>query len=185
MTEFDKALDLLTETLLLERENVSKGCAMIFFKPSVLKQLQDKIEEDDLYIKDGDFGLETEPHVTLLYGFINDPDPKDIINHIEEYDIPEHLSLDGISLFENEYDVLKIDMKKEGFLTDVNKSLRKDFEYENDYDDFHPHCTIAYIKKGKGKKYVDMFKDFEQSDFEVEKIVYSDADMKKTTSFGL
>lgn len=183
--KFNKTLDMLTETLLAERKNVSKGCAMIYFKSSVLDKLQKEIEKDDLYIKDGDFGLETEPHVTLLYGFVDDPNPKDIINHIEEYDIPEHLSLGGISLFENEYDVLKIDMKKEGFLTDVNKSLRQKFEYENDYDDFHPHCTIAYIKKGKGQKYVDMFKDFDQSDFGVKKIVYSDANMKKTTSLGL
>mgnify|MGYP003352094323 CR=1 FL=1 len=41
-------------------------------------------------------------------------------------------------------------------LNALNKQLCK-FPYTNDYPDYKPHITIAYVKKGLGKKYLDIF----------------------------
>lgn len=161
------------------------GCVMLFFDFPKIDEMHDKIDEDDIYEEDG-HGLETEPHCTLLYGLhdeeIEDGDVFDtVLKKLDDEDIK--LTLFNASLFENEYDVLKFDVKENieddkkystdnDVLYNINKELTKKFPFTTDYPDYHPHCTIAYLNKGKGKKYVKVFKGEE---FEVvpKKIVYS------------
>ena len=163
------------------------GCVMLFFDFPKMGELHDKIEEDDIYSEDG-HGLESEPHCTLLYGLhdeeIEDEDVFDIV--MKELDDNKiKLTLFNASLFENDYDVLKFDVKQniEGeddkdystdndVLYDINKALTKDFPFTTDFPDYHSHCTVGYLNKGSGKKYVKEFKDQE---YEVtpKKIVYS------------
>ena len=49
----------------LERTNVSKGCAMLYFDFPDMEKIHDMIDDDDLYEEEG-FGLEEETHLTLL-----------------------------------------------------------------------------------------------------------------------
>ena len=44
------------------------------------------------------------------------------------------------------------------------------------FKDYHPHITIAYVKKGEGKKYVQKVKTFETT---FNESVYSGPDGKK------
>lgn len=166
-----------SDQILLERTNLSKGCAMVYYDFPELKDIHSEIDEGDLYDEEG-FDLETKPHCTLLYGFTGEPDIKEILDIILDYKIPP-LTLENISLFENEkYDVLKFDINSEE-LTEINGKLRDKFDYENDYDEYSAHSTVAYLKPGRGKKYVEKYKG---SAFRVEpkEVVYSAPDGTKT-----
>lgn len=167
--------------LLVERSGgISKGCAMLYFNLPEMEKIHSMIDKEDLYDEPG-FGLETEPHCTLLYGFHDeDCDAKDVLNDISKMKMPAEIKLVNASLFENDYDVLKFDVKSpENELHEVNQMLTGKYPYTNDFPDYHPHCTIAYIKKGEGKKYVEKFKDLELT-VNPHKVVYSDKDRNKT-----
>lgn len=155
----------------LERTNVSRGCAMVYFDFPDMKEIHKMIEKDDIY-KPKDYGLEKEPHCTLLYGFDTNVKAEAVLDTINQFKIPK-LILTKASLFENDYDVLKFDVKDVNkSLHNINKKLSKSFPYSSDYPNYHPHCTIAYLKKGTGKKYVDLLKG---KDYKVtpKHIVYS------------
>lgn len=128
------------------------GCAMLQFNFPDMKLFHEKIDPNDL----ANSGIETEPHVTLLYGLHSDEIvDRDIIDTCQSVKIGP-MDLHNISLFENEdYDVLKFDVRS-NFLHKINEKLTK-FPHTTDYPDYHAHATIAYLKPGKGKKYVEMF----------------------------
>ncbi len=118
------------------------------------------IADEDLYIdeKDG-CGRETEQHVTVLYG-LTDPTPPEALIHIVETTKPFLIEFGGVSVFENEkYDVIKLDVISEE-LHNLHMEIRRSCPNENKFPDYIPHCTIAYVQKGKGKKYAgqDVFK---------------------------
>lgn len=118
------------------------------------------IADEDLYIdeKDG-CGRETEQHVTVLYG-LTDPTPPEALMHIVQTTKPFLVEFGGISVFENpKYDVIKLDVISEE-LHNLHMEIRRSCPNENKFPDYIPHCTIAYVQKGKGKKYAgqDVFK---------------------------
>lgn len=92
-------------------------------------------------------------HITVLYGINKDEEnrvKKSLVN------IPPNISatLGEVTMFECEkYDVLKIDVVS-SHLSKINKFLCRNFDYTNDYDDYKPHVTLCYVKKGMGKNYI-------------------------------
>ena len=73
--------------------------------------------------------------------------------------------LHNVSKFDNpKYDVLKFDVgyatKGGAFLSKANDAL-KAYPYTSDFPDYHPHSTIAYLKKGSADKYISNLKDKE------------------------
>ena len=150
------------------------GCAMLYFDFPQMKILHEKIESDDIYDAEG-HGLETEPHVTLLYGLHDSVEDKDVLDASKGR--IESIQLHNASLFTNDkFDVLKLDANGQ-FLHDMNKKLTE-LPHTSDYPDYHPHCTIAYLKPGKGEKYTKMFNDRLYEVFP-KKIVYSKTDGSK------
>ena len=137
---------------LVNEEKYQYGCAMLQFDFPNIKTFHDQIEEDDLAGK----GLEDEPHVTLLYGLHSDEiKENEVIDVCQSIKIGS-MHLHNISLFENDnYDVIKFDVRS-NFLHKINEKLT-DFPHTTDFPDYHAHCTIAYVKSGKGKKYVELF----------------------------
>jgi len=157
------------------------GCAMVYFDFPEIEEIHDMIKKDDLYIEEEDrsYGLEDEPHVTLLYGLHSkEVKDSDVIECCKNYNIGD-IVLHNASLFKNEkYDVLKFDADNKN-LYKINKDL-SEFPNTNSYPDYHPHSTIAYLKKGKGIEYVEklMGKEFVVNP---SKIVYSKPDGEKIT----
>lgn len=174
--------------LLLEKkgDKHSFGCAMIYFEISkkAWDGLQSMIDEKDVYTEEGDksFGREDEPHATLLYGLhatISDDEIKEISKKMEIVDI----KLKKISIFENEkFDVVKFDIIDEAKtkLSKMNKEYVK-LPHTNDYPNYEPHSTIAYVKSGTGKKYIKTLKGDDIINVTGNKIVYSKADGTKIT----
>lgn len=150
------------KNLILEKKGDSYEYGAVMLNIAFPKQsIHSKISESDLYEEEGDrtYGIEDEPHITLLFGLHSDQIKDNNIKEcISKFTFPE-LALHNASLFENEkYDVLKFDViDKTKTLNKCNKALKL-FPYTNDFPEYHPHCTIAYIKKGLGSKYVKIFK---------------------------
>jgi hypothetical protein len=136
------------------------GCVMLYFDFPMMSKIQDGIDPQDLYEEEGDktYGFEDEPHVTLLYGLKDSVTLENVKEIIDSFTF-DSCVLHNMSLFENEYDVLKFDVKGDQ-LHEANKALRE-LPYENNYPDYHPHCTIAYLKKGKGSEYCKKMGDLE------------------------
>jgi len=147
-------------------------CAMIYFDLPDMKKLHTIIDEDDIYTEEDDdsYGLEKHPHTTLLYGLHEDVNPDDVKDICINYSF-ETLTLHNCSSFNSEkFDVLKFDVKGEN-LFECNEELAQ-LPHTTDHPDYHPHSTIAYLKKGTAKKYIKLLEDKEYKVIP-EKIVYS------------
>lgn len=147
-------------------DSYSYGCAMLYFDFPSLKGIQDSIKEEDLYTEEGDrsYGFEDEPHVTLLYGLHKEVSENEIFDRLKVYRCDD-LLLTKISAFENEkYDVLKFDVKDvargSSYLHKMNRALAE-LPHTTDFPDYHPHSTIAYLKPGKAKEYINRLKGTE------------------------
>lgn len=147
-----KLMDIINESTGRKYEY---GCVMLYFDFPQINKIHDSIHTDDIYIEDGDnsYGLEEEPHTTLLFGLHNGVTTEDVTNVLKKFKYGE-CKIHNPSLFENEnYDVLKFDV--EGVNLHETNELLRDFPHTNNFPDYHPHLTIGYIKSGMGKKYID------------------------------
>lgn len=130
---------------------------------------------------------EFEPHLTVLYGFddskINIAKLQYVVNDFIK-DNPISIKSDRIGVFSNEMDVIKVNVEDlNGNLTRLNKLIKSEFEYQNDYPDYKPHITIAYTKIGSGA-YLDGvlidLKDYGLKDMNTGIMKYSDSNKSKT-----
>jgi hypothetical protein len=149
--------------LITEDHKHDFGCVMLHFDFPEMNKIQDMINPDDIYTdpEDDSYGLETDPHTTLLYGLHDGVSTEDIKKTLDKFTF-ELCRLDNSSVFENkEYDVLKYDVmyatRGGAFLHKANNELKK-FPYTSDFPEYHPHLTIAYLKSGTGKKYAKALK---------------------------
>ena len=144
-----------------DKETYDYGCSMVYFDFPKMDEIHSMIDENDIYTEDGDrsYGLETEPHATLLYGLHSDEiEDQDVLDASTKPGIPNELKLHNASCFNNDkYDVLKFDVDND-HLHKINGELAK-LPHTTDYPDYHPHSTIAYLKKGMGEKYTSKLKD--------------------------
>ena len=133
---------------------------------------------DSITYSDGDaHGRESYPHITILYG-IHSSTANEVIKLLEN-EKPIKITLGKISLFErNEkpYDVIKIDIVSDD-LQYLNEKINKGVEVTNTYPEYHPHLTLAYVKKGEGKPYIGN-SDLEGIVFKVEELEFSSKDKK-------
>lgn len=128
------------------------GCLMLEVNfnnwNNCLKLVNDDIVYDD---EKQSFGKETDPHITILFGFDNDSTDKNklknlVLTHINNK--PITFNIMGLSYFEGDkFDVLKFDIESEQ-LTGLNELCKNNFKYSSDFLDYHAHLTISYIKKG-------------------------------------
>jgi 2'-5' RNA ligase len=156
-------------------QTYSYGCVMGVFNTPVGK---DNTEDEDLFDnEEKEYGREIEPHVTVLYGLLDDEIEEDeVVTLLSMIQCPT-VKCTEISIFENkEYDVLKWDVESDE-LNILNKVFTCMFPYESNYPDYHAHSTIAYLKSGKGKKYTD--KPEEPIEKKIDYWVYSKADGTK------
>lgn len=171
--EFSKQFRKLNEKT--EDQSYSSGCIMGYFDSDLKKVSVDK---KDLYNdEENNYGLEIEPHVTVLYGLKdNEIEESDVVKLFSMIDGPV-VSTEKISLFSNEkYDVVKWDVDSEELVL-LNKMVTSMFPYKSDFPDYHAHVTIAYCQPGKGKTYEDKLK--KPVTKKIAYWVYSKADGKK------
>jgi 2'-5' RNA ligase len=114
------------------------------------------IPEDEIYRdpEDPSLGRELGPHITIKYG-LETTNPEDVEKLAKESKVGEiDIVLKEISLFESDdtpYDVVKIDVQSPN-LHELNK-LFSTLPNADTHPEYKPHLTVAYVKKGIGKKY--------------------------------
>jgi hypothetical protein len=142
---------------LIENHKYEYGCLMSYFDIPIWNDVLKLIDDDDLYAEEDGFGLEHEPHATILFGIhddkVNIDDIKNELIGIDEIQV----NVKGITNFSNDnepYDVVKFDIESD-LLHQLNKKMNK-FPNTNEFD-FNPHMTIGYVKKGLGNKYNGKF----------------------------
>jgi 2'-5' RNA ligase len=169
--------------ILLEEKGVSYeyGCVMLYVEipRKEWKSVLDLIDRDDLYMgengkEENKYALEKTPHITLLYGIHSDVPDKEVEVVIDTFS-SFGVSIGNISKFESpECDVLKFDMHGDG-LKSANKKL-SELPHTNEHS-YHPHMTVAYVKKGKADKYIKLMNEEDiKLDIKSDEIVYSKAD---------
>jgi hypothetical protein len=136
------------------------ACIMLDYEqPEFINEIQKKIPKEDLYLgetendrKEDMFGIEKESHITICYGLKNNVEfdsIKKCLFPINEY----KTILVNISVFENDkFDVLKVDARCPK-AAESNNLINDNFKVHSDFEGFHPHMTIAYMKKGKADIY--------------------------------
>lgn len=137
------------------------GTVMAEGRPDCWNDVLASIDRHDVYAgDDGTYGLENEPHVTVLYGLLPEVHPDLVCRICDAFDGPIEVSLEGVSAFtdSDDYDVLKVDVESEK-LRELNKVLRN-LPYESEYTEYNPHMTIAYLKSGCAQKYMDLEDQF-------------------------
>jgi 2'-5' RNA ligase len=151
-----KMMSLLNED---KNHKYEYGCAMLHFTFPEMKYLHKLVNSEDIYTEEDDssFGLEDEPHTTLLFGLHDTVSLGDVKNVMDEFKFGNLVAYNP-SLFQNKkYDVLKFDIKYptkgDEFLHKCNEEFKK-FPHTSDFPNYHPHMTIAYLKPGKGIKYI-------------------------------
>ena len=174
-----KLINLLKEN---STSTYDYGCVMLYFNFIEINKIHDAIKPSDIYTENGDssYGLEDEPHTTLLYGLHKEVSLTDVISVLDNYTYYT-CKIYNPSLFENEkYDVLKFDVKGDN-LKETNAEL-KQLPFTSDYPKYHPHLTVAYVKSGMGKKYVDMLNNKKSNEFRLapQYAVFSEADGTRT-----
>lgn len=167
-----KLRELLNEDR--SRKSVEFGCLMAYISPKQCDLLSDfgkiLVKDKDLYKEGNEYGRDDEAHVTIRYGFTADltkEEINEIIKDVKSFTI----KLKSISIFkasgDKKYDVVKFDVESD-ILTKLNKKSGK-YPNEQSFPNYHPHVTIAYVKKGSFKNET---KDI-SIEVTVDKIVYS------------
>jgi|TARA_R110000772_G_scaffold97214_2_gene196394 hypothetical protein len=165
-----------------KKSNYSYGCVMLFFKFPKLVNIHNIIQPQHIYTEllDISYGLETEAHTSLLYGLHDTVSLNDVTGVLQKYNYGEY-KLTNPSLFENEkFDVLKFEVSGDN-LYKTNTDL-KQFPYTSSYPDYQPHLTVAYLKSGMGKYYVDIINKANVTEFSLipTHAVFSEADGTKS-----
>lgn len=131
----------------------SYSCAMFNLSDDIAEKTlawaRENIPESSLYV-DADSGIdgyELVPHVTIKYG-IHSNDNTEIEKLVKDYG-PVTLQLNEVSKFDTnpDFDVIKIAITSPR-LNKLNKIITDNTECTDDFDEYIPHATLAYVKKG-------------------------------------
>jgi hypothetical protein len=115
-----------------------------------LKELQKLIDPSDL----SSYGLQDSAHITLLYGLDDSVEAEDVQKIIDKVKLGP-LKTGKVSFFPDSGvgEVLKFEINSQEIFN-INKLLQQ-LPHPGKTHDFNPHITIAYLKKGQAKKYVE------------------------------
>jgi len=153
--------EIIKEEIQLIKENhkFEAGCLMLDLKYRIKnwKDILKIIDPDDVYDNDTkEYGLEKEPHITVLFGFDKNVVGKNVEDLFEDFSQNVKLQIKGISVFPPRegslFEVVKFDIVSED-LQKLNEMCRQ-LPHKNSFPEYHPHMTIAYVKKGTGQRYV-------------------------------
>jgi 2'-5' RNA ligase len=138
---------------------------------------KENIPDEEVSDEDDTQGREDNPHITILYGIVDNA-PQQVIDLLQGK--PQATATLGkVSLFENDdYDVVKISVESED-LAEFQKIIWDGVEHESDYPEYKPHVTIAYVKPGSGSLYSGAT-DFEGTEVTFDTIVFSPSDGETT-----
>jgi 2'-5' RNA ligase len=111
---------------------------------------------------DEEYGIENNPHITILYGLTNENDYfklRNIVNGIFKFKFGK------INKFrQDDCDVLIIEIESEDF-NNLHNKIKQSCEVNLKYNDYKSHLTLAYVKKNA---FEDLIGDCKLTGIEVE-----------------
>ena len=163
---------------LLEKAEHEFSSTQVNLPESIAKKIREwgrqHIASGDIHPEEGN---EDEIHVTVLFG-LHDNEPDEVEEALTD-EPPVRLTLGKTSIFEcDDYDVVKLDVESED-LHRINAKLQKHCVYTATHPTYKPHCTIAYVKKGMGKRYAGD-DTFAGTELEIGEVLFSNKNREKT-----
>lgn len=155
--------------------NFPEDSAREFFE-----QRKSIISNSDLY-RPETMGYSDEPYVTLLYGIHATSPSLELQEVIETY--PKFtVRLGNVSLFkghesDNPFDVVKVDINCPDLYV-LNKEFQEVCEYTNEFPEYIPHATIAYVKQDTCD-HLEGLNSFNGISFLAEHVIFSSKDGQK------
>lgn len=132
------------------------GCVMLPVPLQGWRDLLMQIEQEHVFDPDGEHGFTIYPHITILYGLHQVTDTMDIMLFLDSISKPMEVEFTGLSTFENQaFDVLKFDVHANE-LAGMNRKIRKRYQHTLDYQEYKPHMTVAFLKKGTAWHYKNL-----------------------------
>jgi 2'-5' RNA ligase len=107
----------------------------------------DWMQRDDMESADG--------HVTVFYGLTetdSDKLKKSIRDAIKDFDKSIKVKIGALDMFDNEGQDVLIATIESDDLNELN-ALLAELPNKNEHDEYVPHMTIAYLKKGQAKQF--------------------------------
>ena len=119
------------------------------------------------------------PHITIKYGIRTD-DPYAVQKALEGVK-PVKATIGKINVFDTnpEYDVVYLEIESAD-LRWLNKIIAAATEVTDTQPSYKPHLTLAYVKKGLGKKYVGMVTELTGLQLEFGYILFSSRNGSET-----
>ena len=139
------------------------------------------IKDEDLYTENN-LGRELDSHITIKYGIISD-DSKQVEKLFKNIK-PFKATLGEVKHFSPEdrlFDVLTVSVESKD-LSDMNEKITKEIKCATGLpsDEYHPHITIAYIKKGTCKNLYGN-KEFVGKEITIDSVEFSPVKGDKST----
>ncbi len=109
------------------------------------------VKKDDLYESDGKQGVETYPHVTVLWGMNPENDEKDLatIKRLIKPTSTFTIKLGKVDKFRNDNcDVLFVQVQPSVALNNLHGLIKNNVENDYEYPEYKPHLTLAFVKNG-------------------------------------
>lgn len=121
-------------------------------------------------------GRETDVHITLKWGI--DGDLPDGVRKALAGKPKIKVRLIKLSLFESDkQDVLKFDVDSQDCEA-LHEAICKEVPHVDTHPVYHPHCTVAYCKPGKGKQYIKST-DLDGREFTIPNVIFADRNGNK------
>ena len=124
-------------------------------------------------------GRETDTHITVLYGI--GTKNRDAVKSVLSKEKPVTATLGKIGCFVNNDDFDVVIIKADSIdLSKLHKKIADELHVEETHDEYKPHATVAYVKKGNARKYAgnDIFKG---KKITFDKVVFKDGVSEKET----
>ena len=148
------------------------GCVMIHLQINNWEEITSMIDKDDIYNPKGGlpYGIETDPHISLLYGLHSDVTKEDVRHVLKKFRNRNfNIYIDGIGKFDNsKFSVVKFNIRST-VLNNINRELRT-LPHTTEYPNYDPHMTIGFVKKGTADKYISS--NYQKTIASVSKVIY-------------
>lgn len=154
------------------------GCVMAYYDIPGWENIVSEVNSGDVYNDEEDsYGIEDNPHVTVLFGLKPGVPDGYVERTVEKID-PIPMKVMGTSTFDNEdFDVLKFDVESP-YLRKLNKAFCM-FPHEKTYPDYKPHLTVSYLEKNRISDYLNLHKKLPRKVFVSDTFVYSKVNGEK------